>query len=138
MATPGYFDAMRLRLLRGRLFTRRDGTGAPRVLVVNETFAREVLGAGPAVGRRVRFLNHDSDREPWDVIGVVADVTYGGLAVTEVQAEAFAPLRQIDAAPTFEHGPAVVVARPPAIRSPPSRSSARRWPGRAPAPRWRR
>ncbi len=40
VATPGYFDAMRLRLVNGRLFTHRDGTGAPRVLVVNETFAR--------------------------------------------------------------------------------------------------
>ena len=109
VATPGYFAAMRLRLLDGRLFTNRDGTGAPRVLVVNETFARAVLGGAPAVGRRVRFLN--SDREPWEVVGVVADVTYGGLAVTENQAEAFAPLRQIDAAPVFEHGPAVVVTR---------------------------
>ena len=111
VATPGYFAAMRLRLLDGRLFTRRDGTGAPRVLVVNETFARAVLGGAPAVGRRVRFLNADSDREPWEVVGVVADVTYGGLAVTEIQAEAFAPLQQIDAAPVFEHGPAAVVAR---------------------------
>ncbi len=111
VASPGYFDAMRLRLLDGRLLTRRDGTGAPRVLVVNETFARAVLGGGPAVGRRMRFLNADSDREPWEVVGVVADVTYGGLAVTETQPEAFAPLQQIDAAPVFEHGPAVVVAR---------------------------
>ena len=111
VASPGYFDAMRLRLLDGRLFTRRDGTGAPRVLVANETFAREVLGGGPAVGRRVRFLNADSDREPWEVIGVVADVTYRGLAITGVAPEAFAPVRQIDAAPVFEHGPAAVVAR---------------------------
>ena len=111
VASPGYFDAMRLRLLDGRLFTRRDGAGAPRVVVVNETFAREVIGGAAAVGRRVRFLNADSDREPWEVIGVVADVTYRGLAVTGVQPEAFAPVQQIDAAPVFEHGPAVVVAR---------------------------
>ena len=111
VASPGYFEAMRLRLLDGRLFTRRNGTGAPRVLVVNETFAREVLGGGPAVGRRVRFLNAESDREPWEVVGVVADVTYRGLATTGVDPEAFAPVRQIDAAPVFEHGPAAVVAR---------------------------
>ena len=59
----------------------------------------------------MRFLNADSDREPWEVVGGVADVTYGGLAVTETQPEAFAPLQQIDAAPVFELGPAVVVAR---------------------------
>ena len=102
---------MRLRLLDGRLFTRRDGTGAPPVVVVNETFAREVIGGAAAVGRRVRFLDADSDREPWEVIGVVADVTYRGLAVTGVRPEAFAPVQQIDVAPVFEHGPAVVAAR---------------------------
>lgn len=45
---------MRLRLVGGRLFTRRDGTGAPRVLVVNESFAHARCSAGaPAVGQRV-------------------------------------------------------------------------------------
>ncbi len=102
VVSPGYFDTLRLRLLRGRLFTRRDGAGAPRVLVVNETFAREVLGGAPAVGQRVRFAaDNGGDDVPWEVIGVVADVTYGGLAVTGQGAEAFAPVRQIDAAPQF-------------------------------------
>ena len=44
VVSPGYFETMRLRLLGGRLFTVRDRAGAPRVLVVNETFARELLG----------------------------------------------------------------------------------------------
>ena len=102
VVSPGYFDVLRQRLVRGRLFTRRDGAGAPRVLVVNETFAREVLGGAPAVGQRVRFVgNNGGDDVPWEVIGVVADVTYSGLAVTGRGAEAFAPVRQIDAAPTF-------------------------------------
>ena len=101
VASPGYFDVLRLRLVRGRLFTRRDGAGAPRVLVVNEAFTREVLGGGPAIGRRVRFVGNGADNEPWEVLGVVADVTYWGLAVTGSGAEAFAPLRQIDAVPTF-------------------------------------
>ena len=50
VVSPGYFDVLRLRLVSGRLFTRRDGAGTPRVLVVNATFAREVLGG--AAGRR--------------------------------------------------------------------------------------
>ena len=106
VVSPGYFDVLRLRLVRGRLFTGRDGAGAPRVLVVNETFAREVLGGAPAVGQRVRFAGAGSvdsggDDVPWEVIGVVADVTYRGLAMTGGGAEAFTPVRQIDAAPTF-------------------------------------
>ena len=116
VASPGYFDAMRLRLVGGRLFTRRDGTGAPRVLVVNESFAREVLGGAPAVGRRVRFAGAGSiysggDDVPWEIIGIVADVMYDALSATGTEAEAYAPVRQIAAAPTFEHGFPMVVVR---------------------------
>ena len=114
VASPGYFGAMRLRLLGGRLFTRQDGAGAPRVLVVNETFAREVLRGAPAVGQRVRFIgsvDSGGDDVPWEVIGVVADVTYGGLAVTGSGAEAFAPVQQINAAPTFAHNYPLVTVR---------------------------
>ena len=116
VTSPGYFDAMRLRLVAGRLFTRRDGAGSPRALVVNEAFAREVLGGTPAVGRRVRFagagsVNSGGDDVPWEVIGVVADLTYRGLGNTGFRAEAFAPIQQIDAAPTFEYAFPVVAVR---------------------------
>jgi len=117
VVSPGYFETMRLRLLGGRLFTVRDRAGAPRVLVVNETFARELLGGAPAVGQRVRFaggsgsVESGGDDAAWEVIGVVADVTYRGLAVTEAGAEAFAPVRQIDAAPTFAHNYPLVAVR---------------------------
>ena len=111
VASPGYFDVMRMRLRRGRLFTRRDGAGAPRVLVVNDTFARDVLVGAPAVGQRVRFLSNGAGDESWEVIGVVADVTYPGLAVRGGDAEAFAPVGQIAAAPTFAHNYPFVAIR---------------------------
>ena len=101
VASPGYFDVLRLRLLRGRLLTRRDVAGAPRVLVINETFARQVLGEEPAVGQRIRFAGNGSDGEPWRVVGVVADVAYRSHAATGWRAEAFASVRQIDYAPLF-------------------------------------
>ena len=95
-AGPGYFDAMRLRLLDGRLFTRSDRTG----VVVNETFARDLFRDGQAVGRRVQFgFGGRGDEDPWwEVIGVVADVRYAGLTVTGPQAEAFVPADQARAA----------------------------------------
>ena len=107
---------MRLRLLNGRLFTRRDGAGAPRVLVVNESFARQVLGGAPAVGQRVRFVgagsvNPGGDDVSWEVVGVVADMKYRMAAFEATGAEAFAPVQQIDAAPTFEHAFPVVAVR---------------------------
>ena len=46
MATPGYFEAMRMTLRRGRGFTRADRDESPRVIVVNETLARQAFGRG--------------------------------------------------------------------------------------------
>ncbi len=94
VVSPGYFDAMRLRLRSGRAFTRRDGAESPLVLVVNETLARELFGGEPAVGRRL--LPVGAGPEPWEVIGVAADVRYTGLAITESQAEAYIPLHQLE------------------------------------------
>ena len=86
VASPGYFDVMRLRLRRGRTFTRLDGADSLPVLVVNETFVREVLDGEPAVGQRLLFGRDD---DPWEVIGVVADIRYDGLGARESEAEAF-------------------------------------------------
>ena len=94
VVSPGYFDAMRLRLRSGRAFTRVDGAESPLGLVVNETLARELFGGEPAVGRRL--LPVGAGPEPWEVIGVVADVRYTGLAITESQAEAYIPLHQLE------------------------------------------
>ena len=93
VASPGYFEAVGFRLRAGRAFTRLDGSGSPRVLVTNETLARELFGREPAVGQRVLIGDRD---EPWEVIGVVEDIVYGGLEITtEPRAEAFFPLAQI-------------------------------------------
>ena len=94
--SPGYFDVMRMRLRRGRAFTRLDGAESPRVLVINETLARGLFGGGPAVGRRVM-----TPREPWEVIGVVADVRYSGLLTNESPPEAFMSVHQLGQGPVF-------------------------------------
>ena len=91
VVSPGYLDALRFRLRAGRTFTPRDGRDAPRVLVANETLARALFGAGPAVGRQVTL----GLGEPWEIVGVVGDVVYGGLDLTgETQAEAYFPVAQ--------------------------------------------
>lgn len=81
VVSPGYFDVLRLRLVSGHLFTRQERAVTPRVLLVSETFAREVLGGVPAVGQRVRSVADGSvdsggDDVPWGGIDVVADITY--------------------------------------------------------------
>ena len=109
IASPGYFDVMRLRLRSGRLFTRLDGAGSPGVVVVNETFAREVFGGEPAVGQQLLFGGASS--EPWEVVGVVADIQYQGLTVDETRAEAYISVHQLEASPLFGFAQPFIVVR---------------------------
>ena len=73
-----YFDAMGIPLVAGRPFEERDDERSPRVVVVNETFARRFYpGADPAreaVGKRMSFRG---DEGPWnEIVGVVGDGKY--------------------------------------------------------------
>ena len=73
--TAGYFEAMRIPIVRGRTF--RDRTSAP-VAVVNETFARTFWKDLDPIGRRVR--PRFGGTTPWvTVIGVVKDVKQRGV-----------------------------------------------------------
>ena len=75
--TAGYFEAMRIPIVRGRAFREGDRTGAP-VAVVNETFARTFWKDLDPIGRRVR--PRFGDQTPWvTVIGVAKDVKQGGV-----------------------------------------------------------
>jgi putative ABC transport system permease protein len=89
VVTPGLFGALGMRLLTGRPFDDRDGSGAPRVAVVNRTFAeREWPGRDP-IGRRFKIDNPDDS--VWvTVVGVVGDVVQRELE-TEPRAQTYVP-----------------------------------------------
>ena len=77
-ASPEYFATLGIPLLRGRAFIPGDRAGAPPVMIVNETLARELFPAGDAVGRRL--LCGTEDATVREIVGVVADVRTNGLA----------------------------------------------------------
>jgi predicted permease len=75
--TAGYFETMRIPLLAGRTFERRDmQVKDAGVLVVNQSFAARYFGALPAVGRSVPTAFFQNDTGPYHVVGVVADTRY--------------------------------------------------------------
>jgi predicted permease len=87
--SPGYFAAMRIPLRRGRLLDERDGPGAPRAAVVNESFARERFPNGDAIGQRLRFGPPDGD---WfTVVGVVGDVRQASVGLSNSRAVYVSP-----------------------------------------------
>lgn len=72
IATGGYFPAMGIKLLRGRLFTEADDANAPRTAVINERMARTYWPDRDAVGQS--FYRGTRDTIPYTVIGIVGDV----------------------------------------------------------------
>ena len=77
LVSRGYFAAMGIPIREGRAFDRRDRMGTPRVVIVNESFARQYLPAGGAIGRRI--VVDWSDRVPAEIVGVAGDVRHNGL-----------------------------------------------------------
>jgi putative ABC transport system permease protein len=72
----GYFDAMGVRLLAGRVIDQRDGPAAPAVAVVNATLASRLwpnLDPAGVVGQRVR-TGWERGSATREVVGVVASV----------------------------------------------------------------
>jgi len=77
LVTPKYFETLRMPLVRGRDFTDRDDLNAPRVVIVNQAFARKFYGGeDEALGKRFRF----SQGTPlMEIVGVARDGYYDNL-----------------------------------------------------------
>jgi putative ABC transport system permease protein len=82
--SPGFFQAMGIRLIRGRGIEPTDRPGAPRVVVINESFVRRFFTGQDPIGQRIKVSQGPMD---WrEVVGVVADTKqYGLSAETPVQ-----------------------------------------------------
>jgi putative ABC transport system permease protein len=89
VVTPGYFDAMKIPLLRGRFLSDADRSGSEVAVVVDQDFVRRYVGGGDPIGRRFKFLGMDSLNEPMmTIVGVVASIRSASL-VSDVVPEAY-------------------------------------------------
>lgn len=104
LCSEGYFKTLNLRLLRGRLLDASDIASARKVVVINETLAREYFRGENPLGRQIKF--NDLGRLPqspkdayFEIVGVVtdsstADFDAGVLTVASAKSgrpESFAP-----------------------------------------------
>jgi predicted permease len=84
IADSGYFQAMRIPLILGRLMREAD---AQPTLVVNQTFASRLFSGEDPIGRRVA-LGGEPEKQWHAIIGVVGDVRHKRLE-TEAGPEAY-------------------------------------------------
>jgi putative ABC transport system permease protein len=91
--SPGYLEAMKIPILRGRSISERDRKGAPPVVLVNRTFAKTSWPGENPIGKRLKLGGLDG---PWrTVIGVTGDVLHEGLDVSD-PIEVYLPETQWD------------------------------------------
>jgi predicted permease len=115
-ATPAYLEMMGVTLREGRLFTERDGHGAPLVALVNETMARTVWPGQRAIGQCIHAgfgpgFSIDADPDPStitagtpcrEVVGIVRDSRARSLRLEGNEArlmQYYVPFPQIPAPP---------------------------------------
>ena len=99
-ATPDYFRAMGIAVVRGRSFTERDGPDATPVAVVEEALVQKFFPGADPIGKRIAFETtggHGPGGQPiWrEVIGVVRHVRHYGLVREPANLQVYAPLEQL-------------------------------------------
>jgi putative ABC transport system permease protein len=72
--SEGYFRALGIPLLRGRLFSDRDTMDAPHVALISDSLARQKWPNEDPTGHAIEFGNMDGDLRLLTIIGVVGDV----------------------------------------------------------------
>jgi len=105
--SPGYFETMGIRLIRGRTFTDQDRLGSQSVAIIDENLGRQYWPNQDPVGQRIR----SGSKSSWKtIVGVVAPVRHSQVAGDESSAEGvigaakgvyYYPLYQVESAATF-------------------------------------
>jgi len=79
VATDGYFQALGIPLIRGRIFDERDGPDSPHVAVISESLARERWPNQDPIGHTIEFGNMDGDMRLLTIVGIAGDIHEYGL-----------------------------------------------------------
>ena len=76
--TPGFFDAMGMRIVRGHGIRESDTASTPLVTVVNQTLVDRYFPGQDPIGKRLE-VGFDDPPNWREIVGVVADVKISGL-----------------------------------------------------------
>ena len=82
LVEPGYFEAMKIPLRRGRLFDERDGADSPHALIINEVVSRNVFHNENPIGKRLQMGINNFTGE---IVGVVGNTRHLKLDLPPVE-----------------------------------------------------
>ena len=91
--TPGYFEAIGMTLLRGRLLTDQDSERAPLAVVVNATMAGRYWPGEDALGKRFH-MGGSTEMPPVTIVGIVRGTRHNAV-VESPRAEMYLPHAQL-------------------------------------------
>jgi predicted permease len=74
MATPGYFEALRVPLVTGRLFNEGDQKDTLPVILVNRAMAESYWPGETVVGKRITFEDEPKEKDRLTIVGVVGNI----------------------------------------------------------------
>ncbi|HMF96066.1 MAG TPA: ABC transporter permease [Vicinamibacterales bacterium] len=98
-ATPDYFRALGIAIVRGRSFDDRDTADRARVAVVEEALVHKFFGDADPIGKRIafEFTGHGPSAQPlWrEIVGIARHVRHYGIAREPANMEVYAPLEQL-------------------------------------------
>src|SRR5882724_9880098 len=104
--TPGYCEALGIKLLRGRDFTQDESENrdAPHVVMIDEEMAKKLFPNEDPIGQHIRYTNPPKDGSPNDmeVVGVVSKHRHS-IANDSLVCRLFVPLAQGYSGQTFLH-----------------------------------
>ncbi len=78
VVSEGYFRALQIPLVRGRLFQDSDTIDAPHVAVISEALARLKWPHANPIGQPIEFGNMDGDTRLMTIVGIAGDVRIDG------------------------------------------------------------
>jgi putative ABC transport system permease protein len=95
MITPGFFQTMRIPIVKGRGFDATDRREGQRVMIISETLAARAFPGQDPIGKRIGCCEQTADKQPvWKiVVGVAGDVRSSSPA-TAPRPEFYLPLTQ--------------------------------------------
>jgi predicted permease len=93
--SPAFFDTVGARLVRGRMFTERDGAPGAEHVIVNDRFAAQFFPNEDPLGRRIRFTTSSQPAAPWrTIVGISPSIRHNSPQEPEPAAAVYVPYRQ--------------------------------------------